>query len=42
MMGFILGTRMPVRTVWMPASVRISSVIAGNFASRSRIQQVRA
>lgn len=31
MTEFIRGIRMPVRTVWMPTSMRISSISAGNF-----------
>jgi hypothetical protein len=39
MIAFLRGIRIPVSTVWMPASVRISSMSAGNVPSRSRIRK---
>ncbi|MFI7696111.1 hypothetical protein ACIBQ6_44080 [Nonomuraea sp. NPDC049655] len=39
MMEFMRGIRMPVSTVWMPASARIPSMRVGNFPSLSRIRK---
>ncbi|RVX39069.1 sigma-70-like protein [Nonomuraea polychroma] len=36
--AFIRGIRTPVSTAWMPTSVRISSMSAGNFPTRSPIR----
>ncbi|MDP9847577.1 hypothetical protein [Streptosporangium lutulentum] len=35
MIAFIRGIRIPVSTLWMPASARISSMSAGNLGARA-------